>query len=159
MKALRNIGLVLTILVVLTTGTALAAVETNENVPLDMVVYVPCANGGSGEYVQLIGDLHVMSLVTFDKNGGLHLVSLYQPMGVTGYGDVTGDKYQATGVTRDNLNIQPAEYPYESTYVNNFRIIGAGPGNNFTVHENVHVTVSASGEVTTEVDNFRVECN
>ena len=47
---------------------------------------------------------------------------------------------------------------YESTYINNFRIVGQGNGNNFLVHETYHVTVNANGEATAYVDNFRVEC-
>jgi hypothetical protein len=42
--------------------------------------------------------------------------------------------------------------------VNNFRIIGQGPGNNYLVHEVFHVTINANGEVTAYVDNFSIEC-
>ena len=42
--------------------------------------------------------------------------------------------------------------------MNNFRIIGQGPGNNFLVHETFHVTINANGVVTATVDNFSVEC-
>jgi hypothetical protein len=42
--------------------------------------------------------------------------------------------------------------------VNNFRIIGQGRGNNFLVHENVHLTITANGDVGTAHDNFGVEC-
>jgi hypothetical protein len=158
MKALRSIGLIVVVLFALTVGSAYAETITNEQIPLDFGVWVFCANGGNGEFVRLTGELHVLNLVTFDQDGGLHIESHYQPMGVTGYGEVTGDKYQATGVTRENLNIRPAGYPYGYTYVNNFRIIGQGTGNNFLIHENSHVTINADGEVTTQADNFRAEC-
>jgi len=158
MKALRNIGLVLAILFVLTAGRATAEVLTNQKIPYNGWVWVSCANGGNGETVRLTGDLHALFQVTFDENGGLHVASQYQPMGITGYGEVTGDKYQATGVTRHNENLQPVAYPVEYTYVNNFRIIGPGPGNNFVIHETYHITINANGEVTVAIDNFWGEC-
>jgi hypothetical protein len=47
---------------------------------------------------------------------------------------------------------------YEYTYVNNFRIIGQGPGNNYLIHNNFHYTINANGELTAWVDNFSAEC-
>jgi len=158
MKALRNISLVLAILFVLTAGTATAEVITNEKIPYNGWVWVACANGGRGETVRLTGDLHALFQVTFDEGGGRHVASHFQPMGITGRGELTGDKYQAAGVTRDERNFQPAAYPVEYTYVNHFWIIGPGPGNNFLVHETYHITVNANGEVTAQIDNFWGEC-
>jgi hypothetical protein len=132
-------------------------VTTNEKIPLDMPVFVPCANGGVGEVVWLSGTLHLLSHATDDGSGGFHVSIHSQPQGVSGVGLDTGDKYQGTGVTREDRNAKPP-FPSESTYVNNFRIIGQGPGNNLLIHENVHMTVSANGEVTAEVDNFKAEC-
>ena len=48
---------------------------------------------------------------------------------------------------------------FEFTAVNNFRIIGQGPDNNYQVHQNVHFTINANGTVTSEVDNSSVDCN
>ncbi|MBI4420235.1 MAG: hypothetical protein HY560_05360, partial [Gemmatimonadetes bacterium] len=47
---------------------------------------------------------------------------------------------------------------FNTTYVNNFRIIGEGSGNNLLVHATSHITVNANGELTAVVDNFSVEC-
>jgi hypothetical protein len=49
-------------------------------------------------------------------------------------------------------------FPFIETFVNNFKIIGQGPGNNFLVHQNVHITVNANGTLTASVDNFSTEC-
>jgi hypothetical protein len=46
----------------------------------------------------------------------------------------------------------------EETFVNNFRIIGQGPGNNFLVHEVFHITFNANGSITAFVDKFSVDC-
>ena len=138
--------------------SALAAASTftdNVQIPFDLFVFVPCAAGGAGEDVFLSGTLHVLFHTTIDNSGGFHTKFHFQPQGISGTGLVTGDKYQATGVTQGTDN---GKVGFESTFVNNFKIIGQGPGNNFLVHENFHFTVNANGEVTAFVDNFSVEC-
>src|SRR4051812_15309757 len=136
---------------------AQAAVEVNDSFDTFLVVFVPCANGGAGEVVDLQGPLHV--LISFTINGN-HVSgdSHFQPQGISGTGESTGDKYQATGVTQDHFSGSLVNGQFNETFVNNFRIIGQGPGNNFLVHENFHLTINANGEVTTFHDNFSVEC-
>jgi hypothetical protein len=82
-------------------------------------------------------------------------VQHFQPQGVSGVGLQTGDRYQGTGVTQSEFNDTAG---LESTYVNNFRIIGQGPNNKLLVHSVVHVTITPNGHVSTVVDNFSVEC-
>jgi len=136
---------------------ALAEVTTNVSIPVSIPVFIPCAAGGAGETVTLSGDLHILTSITINSNT-LHLTQHFQPQGITGVGSVTGDKYQGTGVTRADLNVNGVIFPFNTTTVNNFRIIGQGPGNNFLVHVNVHTTVNANGDVTATVDNFSLEC-
>ena len=130
----------------------------NVRVPINISVFVPCAAGGAGEIVDLSGPLHVLFHITVDNNGGVHIKTHAQPQGVRGVGQTTGDQYQGTGVTQDHFNVGSDGLPVTFTFVNNFRIIGQGPGNNSLVHETFHVTVNANGELTADVDNFRVEC-
>lgn len=42
--------------------------------------------------------------------------------------------------------------------IGNFRIIGPGPGNNFLVHSNLHITRNANGEVTVLRFDSKSEC-
>ena len=126
-----------------------------ERIPIELFTFVPCANEGTGEVVMLAGNLHVLYHVTLNDRGGYHAKSLAQPQGVSGIGLTSGDKYQGTGVTQSQFN---GTVGYESTYINNFRIIGQASGNNYLVHETYHVTVNANGEVTAYVDNYSVEC-
>jgi hypothetical protein len=137
-------------------GAATTTYTFNVKVPTDLYVYVPCALGGQGESVFLSGDLHILSHVTIDPNGVYRYQDHYQPQGISGTGSVSGAKYQATGVTRYSGKF--GGLPYTYSYVNNFRIIGQGPGNNYLVHENIHVTVNANGEMSAYVDNWRVDC-
>ncbi|MBI4501249.1 MAG: hypothetical protein HY700_08820 [Gemmatimonadetes bacterium] len=130
--------------------------SSNVIIPINLFVFVPCAAGGAGELVALSGDLHLLFHFTADGSGGFHATSEANPMGVSGSGLTTGDRYQGTGVTRSSFNTSGV--PFNSTFVNNFRIIGQGTDNNFLVHENFHITVNANGELTALVDNFSVEC-
>jgi hypothetical protein len=134
-------------------------VVTNFDQETDLTVFVPCAALGAGEYVQLSGSLHVLFTTTIDNRGGFHTTFLFQPMGISGTGLSTGDKYQATGETQGTLNGDLSSgQPYEQTFVNNFKIIGQGPGNNFLVYETFHITVNPDGTVTAFVDNLKIKC-
>ena len=122
--------------------------------PINLIVFVPCANGGLGEDVLLTGNLHDLFHITINDNS-LHVKVHDQPQGISGTGLVTGDKYQATGVTQDEFN---TSFGAEETFINNFRIIGQGNGNNFLVHDNFHVTINANGTVTALHDNVTIDC-
>jgi hypothetical protein len=139
------------------TPTSFAAVTTtdNERFLIDQPVFVDCANGGAGEFVILQGSLHTLFHTTFSQSGLVMIKTQSQPQGVSGVGQVTGTKYQGTGVTQD---IFTARIGNEETFVNNFRVIGQGKGNNFTVHEDLHLTVNPNGTLTASFDNLRAEC-
>jgi len=147
---------VLTLVVVVVVGVATspmqAAVTTNTSIPITLVVDIPCA----GELVVLNGPLHILISVTFDNAGGFHMVGHFQPQGISGLGQTTGAKYQATGETEFQTNAKAV--PFETSFVNNFKIICQGPGNNLLIHENMHLTVNANGTVTAVIDNTSFEC-
>lgn len=130
-------------------------VTQNEFVPLDLLVFVPCAAAGAGEEVQLQGSLHVLSHMTADGTGGVHIVQHFNPQGVSGTGLTTGDEYHGTGMTRYNTKLKVG---VAETYVNNFRIIGRGPGNNYLVHDTYRITLDAEGRLLTERFRFTVDC-
>jgi hypothetical protein len=44
------------------------------------------------------------------------------------------------------------------TFVNDFLLVAPGSGNNLRIHELVHVTVDANGEITAEVNSLAVDC-
>ena len=97
----------------------------NESIDLNLVVFVPCANRGAGELVDLNGPLHVLITTTINGNkvsGKTH----FQPQGLSGVGLDTGDTYRATGVTQDYFKGSFKNGQASFTFVNNFRIIGQG---------------------------------
>jgi hypothetical protein len=157
---LRGIKMLFATLVVagVAAGVATAGVTQNDvNQTIPFSVFVPCANGGAGENVSGTINLHILTTSTVNGNnvsGKFH----YQPQSSSLVGDVTGDAYQATGVTQENFKSSLTNGQANFTFVNNFRIIGQGPGNNFLVHEVTHLTVNANGDTTVTFDNFSVDC-
>ena len=142
-----------------TATAARAGVVTNTSIPftdLGFTVFVPCANGGAGELIFGTGGaLHVLVALTVNGNavsGKEH----FQPQGATAVGSDTGDIYHATGVTQNEFSFSLQNGQRSVTFVNNFRLIGPGPGNNFLVHESFHITVTANGDTTVVHDNFSV---
>jgi hypothetical protein len=134
-----------------------AAKQVNDVTDIDLPVFIPCAAGGAGELVDLSGPLH--TLITFTINGNnVSGKTHFQPQGISGTGETTGDKYQATGVTQESFTGSFQNGQFSDTFVNNFRIIGQGPGNNFLVHETFHITVNANGTLTVFHDNFSADC-
>ena len=134
-----------------------AAVEVNDQTEISFQVFIPCADGGAGEVVDLNGPLHTLISFTIDGNnvsGYMH----FQPQGISGTGETTGTKYQATGITKESFKSSLQNGQANLTFVNNFRIIGQGPGNNFLMHETMHVTINADGTGTVIHDNFSFDC-
>jgi len=132
-----------------------AEAQSNIKVPVEIAVFIPCAADGAGELVFLTGNLHALVRFTMDQAGGIHAAAHFQPQGISGVGQTTGAKYQATGVTQDEFN---AKRGIQETFINNFRIVGQGPGNNFLIHETFHITFNANGVASASVDNFSVDC-
>jgi hypothetical protein len=130
---------------------------TNVVFPVEIEQFVPCANGGAGEIVALSGNLHDLFHVTM--NGNRFKVKVHtQPQGVRGVGLTTGDRYRGTGVTQETFGGSLVNGQASSTFVNNFRFIGQGPGNNFMIHEVVHFTINAAGEITATVGSSSATC-
>lgn len=155
MKRALWLTLALTLLLVFSLAPIAHAQTDQSRVWYDEVIWVDCANGGAGEEVHLTGYLHLTFRQTFDNAGGVHIKFQANPQGISGVGLTTGDQFRGTGVSQDQFNLKVGE---QSTSINNFNIIGKGPGNNALVHSNFHITVNANGTVTALVDNFHSEC-
>lgn len=134
-----------------------AEVVFNDSTEVALAVFVPCANGGAGEVVELTGPLHTLITTTI-SGSGISGVTHFQPQGISGTGLVTGDSYRGTGVTTDQFRGSLVNGVFTATLVNNFRIVGQGPGNNFLVHEIFHLTINANSELTVLHDIISIEC-
>jgi len=137
---------------------AQAKVVTNETEVLtDAGSFVPCASGGAGEVVSGTLRLHVLLTSTVNGNN-VSGTSHYQPQGGSFVGETTGDRYRATGVTKDTFKGSLQNGQFTETSVNNYRIIGPGRGNNWLIHEVTHETINANGDITVFLDHSRVDC-
>ena len=141
------------------TQTNAASVFTSsDKFQVSILTFVPCANNGNGENVLLEGTLHETFHLGINGNR-FQLKIIDNPQGLRGIGQVTGDKYQATGETQTMINDRTfVNGVFTESYINNFKIIGQGPGNNFLIHENFHVTVNANGTVTALLDHLTADC-
>ena len=156
-KLVRSVTMLVVLTLAVLAVPANAAVQVNDTTDINLTVFVPCALGGVGEVVDLAGPLH--TLISFTINGNnVSGYSHFQPQGITGTGETSGNKYQATGVTQQSFAQSLQNGQSNFTFVNNFRIIGQGPGNNFLVHETLHVTINANGTATVYHDNFSMDC-
>lgn len=154
---MRRLGIWLVTVLAFVAAPALAEVLVNDRADIAIDVFVDCANGGAGEMVTLTGPLHTVITETFsgrNVSGKFH----FQPQGVTGTGEVTGASYHATGVTQQTFKTSLQNGQGTLSFVNNFRIIGQGTGNNFLVHETMHLTFNADGTLTVTHDDFSAEC-
>lgn len=120
--------------------------------------FVPCANGGSGEWVWFSGTVHHQGHTTTNENRVItNFVSL-QPHGVTGLGQITGDVYHLVGTSRVSQSVELNGGASTLTFINNLSMIARGPGNDLHVHQNIHITVNANGEASTQVRHSNIEC-
>jgi hypothetical protein len=148
--------LTLAIAGMLTSVTAAEAkVVSNESVSYAYAGFVPCANGGAGEYVT--GSIDAHNLITSTVNGNVDTWQFqFQPHGSL-VGRITGDTYQLTGVTRGTYTESLQDDHLTLTYVNSYQLIGPGPDNNLLVREIAHVTINCD-EAIVEHDDWSVDC-
>jgi hypothetical protein len=154
---IKALSLVAVLLVLTVSVFATASTETvSMKVPLNFGEFIPCANQGNGEVVDFSGTLHVVISSTVNGNN-IHVNELFNPQGAKGVGETTGNVWNATGETRQDTNASINGFPFETTFVNNFKLVDGNDGS-FRIHVNSHVTVHADGTMTASVDNFTFTC-
>jgi hypothetical protein len=152
---LQMMRCLLVVLITTLVSPAQASVVVNDRSNITLSTFIPCAGGG--ETIELSGPLHTVISSTVNGNkvsGFFH----FQPQGISGISETTGDVYHAVGVTRQSFTASMRNGHFVLSYVNNFRIIGQGPGNNFLVHETLHITITPDGTTTVSHDNFSIDC-
>ena len=135
---------------VLTAAPAEAATTIERNIPIEDT-FAAC-----GETITLSGTLLGIFTEQSLANGGFLVTFHFQPQGVTGTSS-SGITYHATGLTRETTVTVPSG-GFTDTFVNRFHIVGTGGGPTYYVKETAHITVSATGEIRVDIDNFSEEC-
>lgn len=137
-----------------------SATQTENSIvsePYESTLFIPCANGGVGEDVNLTGTVKIVRQETYNNQRftfTLHAI----PDGITGVGLSTGDTFTAIGGSQSTVT-GTIEYggQYSATYVQQMRF--TGPGISFVVKYKFHVTVTSDGNISTRIDEEKIECN
>lgn len=148
------------VLMLVAAAPAAAATQTfRDQIPFS--IFVPCANGGSGENVDGILKVHVVIGETDDGAGGFHVHLQVKLQGV-GIGDVTGDSYQMHAdfpvFIFDRLN-DNAGGSENFGFNFGFDAIGMGDAPNFHGTFRVQGTMNANGVVTMDKTVITETCN
>ena len=119
---------------------------TNTTISYAFSGFVPCANGGAGELLTGTIDAHILETSTstdFQARGSL-------------VGSVTGDTYRLNA-NEHSTDVANANDHGSLTYVNRYRLIGPGPGNNLVVKETAHITRNGDDYVV-DRDAWTIDC-
>lgn len=104
------------------------------------------------------GTFQLVTNATFDADGGLHLAVRGSAQGVVAVGATSGDMYRLAGDFWTEQTIRDASYPLTVQLVEVHHVLSAGPAPNLLVHVVRHLTVTAAGDVTANIDSVRAEC-
>jgi hypothetical protein len=126
-------------------------------IPVDDVHYFgECSPEGEGEEVHFEGTLLIVVREDVWTPGGVHQNFHEIWMGVHGTGLTTGDKYVRTGVF--NLETNASQGACEYTYSTGMKIIRQGTGDNYVVHNTIHLIWGPDGEVRAWIEFLSAEC-
>lgn len=129
----------------------------NVQLPFAVSLFVPCANGGAGEFVAFTGEVHSLSHGTVNDNRFIFRQNSHA-QGISGVGLTTGDKFRLLGGTQSTNTFQLDGAPSQGTFINTFHIVGSGPDDNFLFRQHFHTTINNNGEITSFHENTTVEC-
>jgi hypothetical protein len=133
---------------------AAAGVENEYRVPVSGVFFDYCNNT---EEVAYEGICHVLSLLTFDQNGGFH-VEVHTNCHMEAVGLTSGRRYVVNEGDSYSYN-EPGPLPSEVTQLTSWRAISQGPDDNLLLRGQLHFTVNGRGEVTVFFGNFTTDCH
>ena len=125
---------------------------TNLVLPLNTVV-----SGCDGQSVTLSGEIHIVTHVTNNPNGGILIKEHSNYQDVSGVGQPITLTYR--GVSSNNTVFNNSMPQSEFTVIDQVLLISQGPTDNLQIHVTMHFTINANGQTTAVVEEVRVECN
>lgn len=135
-------------------GAAYGAVEVNETIPLEGIVFEDLCGD---DLLHTAGNLRILLSFTMNDHhvsGNVH----FQPQGAKLVGLTTGAEYIGTGMSHQAFTESLDGGAATLTSVDNFRIIGKGQAPSFLAQAVVHTTINANGNVTADVALTSEEC-
>jgi len=123
---------------------------------IDETHYAPCSNGGAGEQVALSGGFKSLLHVSISATDAV-LIRWQVETHLGGTGEITGNRYVATGVEQE---IIPLTGVIGSNYslVKSWRLVSQGSEPDAVVRATFHFTVTPSGAVVGEHRGLTMEC-
>ncbi len=131
------------------------------DVPFHRLRWVPCANGGNGEWVAISGTMHNVLSSTTSDTGIQHLLFHHQLENASGTGQTTGDTYNYVGMAQEStvLGLGTAINVGETfTVAEQFTLVDQGTGLTFQIQLFFHATVNPDGTLTSYFDDGTVTC-
>jgi hypothetical protein len=112
------------------------------------------------EFIELSGEYRTLFHVTFTPTGGTHTIGHSNSSGVSGVGLTTGTRYTAVDGERRTTNIFGAPgLGFETTFIDTFRLIGAGTAPDLLVFVTIHTTLTPNGDFQTHIVETTAECD
>jgi hypothetical protein len=128
--------------------------KINQQIPFaGFQVDVPCT-GDTITFTQ--GYLHDMFYLTVNRSH-FTVTAHDQPHNLKGT-DTSGRHYEAVGITRSHDSGSFVNGHAESSFVNNFYMIGKAGAPSYKIHESFHITFTPSGRLATVHDKLRTTC-
>lgn len=135
-------------------ASAVDHLKINQQIPFaGFQVFVPCT-GDTITFTQ--GVLHDKFFLT---TNGRHfsITTQDQPHNLQGT-DTRGRRYEGVGITREHDSGSFVNGQAETTFVNNFYMVGKAGAPSYKTHETFHVTITPSGHLTAFHDSLRITC-
>ena len=126
-----------------------------ESETFERTLFVPCANNGASEDVQLNGTAIKVEKIVYNAHG-FTLTYHTNPNRVSGVGLTTGEKYIASGGTQATITGAFENNQFTGGYIEQLRIVS--PHTTFIVNYKFHVTVTSDGTFTSSISDESVLC-
>jgi hypothetical protein len=161
-KHLSAVVLALTLAVIVGVLTPTSAAAQPPTRPVTVNYTQPFESAGTplcgGEEVVFGGEAHFVIHQNFDDQGGVHSTFHMNYQRVTATGVTSGTRYRVTE-TATTASHYATSLPTTFTTIINGQLVGPGPANNTGFHLQLHTTILANGETTSEIFNESLHCN
>ncbi|HEX7905455.1 MAG TPA: hypothetical protein VF487_16395 [Chitinophagaceae bacterium] len=125
-------------------------------VPYENTIYVPCANGGAGEYVQLNGYTNFLYTISWTDQGftyGYH-ANYHQ---IKGVGLSSGQTFVASGNTEGQVAASWLNERWVAIIKDQLRVISSNTS--FVIKNTYHAVTTPGGDVIMNLRENEVKCN
>ncbi|HSF82868.1 MAG TPA: hypothetical protein VLA49_16660 [Anaerolineales bacterium] len=161
MKSIPIFSFILTGVLLLSAGSALAGAETfhdSGRIPIDETLWNDC----TGEYVHVTGTILWTNHGVVTSTDILHWGFQNTYQGVSGIGETSGIKYQVTkgGEHGYGTAVADPDRPYHYAAGSNYTLhmVAQGKAPNLVIRAQGHVTVTPNFHFVTHIDPWELVC-